>query len=94
MQTEQITYAALERLLSKLGYHQVPSPPEARVFAFPAYDAVSVLPCADESEWARPHHLVTLRRVAVEKGIVDSKTFDEMLNDVRHEAADAMAKAS
>jgi hypothetical protein len=94
MQTEKITYAQLERLLNNIGYRQVPSPPDARVFAYPEYDAVSVLPCADETEWARPHHLITLRKVAVERGIVDDKTFEKLLNEVRQESTGLLAKAS
>jgi len=94
MQNEQITYAQLERLLNELGYRQVPSAPHARVFANEEYDAVNILQCVDKTEWARPHHLITLRKVAVARGIVDSATFEKMLNTILQEGTESLAKAS
>ena len=94
MQNEQITYAQLERLLNELGYFQVPAPPDVRVVANTEFDAVNILPCVDKAEWARPHHLITLRKVAVAKGIVDSKTFDQMSNTILQEGTESLAKAS
>ena len=93
-QIEPLTYAQLERLLSALGYHQVPSQPGSRFFVNQEYDAVSVLPVAEGEEPARPHHLMTLRRIATEKGIVDEETFDKLLNQARQYSLNPLAKAS
>jgi hypothetical protein len=88
MQTDPITYAQLKRLLTELGYQEMPTEEEARVFVNSQYDAISVLPCADEEETARSHHLITLRKVAVEKGIVDLETFEKKLREVRQQTAE------
>lgn len=94
MQTEQITYAQLEQLLSELGYREMPTDEDARVFVNIEYDAISILPCAKGEETARPHHLITLRKVAVEKGIVDAETFEQKLKEARQQSDEALAKAS
>jgi len=94
MDNEQITYAQLERLLKELGYRRVPSSPDMRVFANTKYDAVSILPCVNQAEWARPHHLITLRKVAVAKGIVDDIAFEKMFGDVRQGITESLDKGS
>ena len=79
MRAEPLTYRQLEFLLSELGYHLLRAEGEPRVFRNPDFNAVSVLPAAPPEEAARPHHLITLRKVSIEKGIVDEPTFDALL---------------
>ncbi len=94
MQTKPLTYAQLERLLNELGYREVPTEEDARVFVNQEYDAVSVLPCAGGGDTARPHHLITLRKVAIERGIVDAETFANKLSEARQQSSEPLAKAS
>ncbi len=94
MRIEQLTYAQLEHLLAELGYRQVPSEPQSRVFVNAEYDAVSVLPVANGEEPARPHHLITLHKVATEKGIIDEETFAKLLGKVCQQSSEPLAKAS
>ena len=83
MQTDVLTYGQLEYLLEELGYHLLRPNEEPRVFENSEYDAVSVLLAASPNEIARPHHLVTLRKVSIEKGIVDNATFNALLAKAR-----------
>lgn len=83
MRAEPLTYRQLEFLLSELGYQLLRANGEPRVFQNPDFNAVSVLPVAPMDEIARPHHLITLRKVATEKGIVDEATFDTLLAKAR-----------
>ncbi len=84
----------MEGLLAELGYEETPTQEEARVFVNREYDAISVLPCANSEETARPHHLITLRKVATERGIVDAETFEKKLSEVHQQPVEALAKAS
>jgi hypothetical protein len=79
MRLEPLTYGQLEFLLTELGYRLLHASGEPRVFRNSDFDAVSVLPLAPPDEIARPHHLINLRKVSVEKGIVDEPTFDALL---------------
>ncbi len=83
MRAEPLTYAQLEFLLTELGYHLLRPHGEPRVFENPDSNAVSVLPVAPSEEIARPHHLITLHKVSIEKGIVDEATFDAFLAKAR-----------
>jgi len=86
MSTPSLTYGQLEYLLKELGYHlnQVQSGP--RVWENPSFDAVKLLPEESPDKPARLHHLLTVRKVSVEKGIVDEATFAALLEKAqRHD---------
>lgn len=94
MDHETITSEQLERLLLRLGFSRSPSEGPQRVFENPEFDAVLLLPKAGSEPLARIEHLLTLRKVAEERGIVDANTFDTLLDEVDKESSDSFAKAS
>ncbi len=96
MMSKTLTTEQFARLFERLGYHLVPSDSGngPRVFENPEFDAVQFLPAAGKEPYARVEHLMTLRRIAVEKGIVDETTFEELLNEVHQQSSETLAKAS
>jgi hypothetical protein len=74
-----ITYGELDSLLGRLGFVPVSTSGPQKVFENPAFDALVVLPPAGADESVRPHHLVSVRKLVVEKGIVDSDTFERLI---------------
>lgn len=64
------------------------------MFENPEYDAVLLLPSAGRESFARHEHIQTLRRVADERGIVDTNAFDILLKEVRQQSSVSLAKAS
>lgn len=94
MNFDNVTSEEMERLLFRLGFHLDPSSAAPRVFANPEYDAVLLLPAAGKERFARVEHLMTLRKVADERGLADNATFHKLLDEVRQQSSEALAKAS
>lgn len=67
MNFDKVTSEEMERLLFRLGFHLEPDTAGPRVFVNPEYDAVLLLPAGRE-RFARVEHLMTLRKVADERG--------------------------
>lgn len=83
MYSETLTSEQMEKLLAQLGYRLSPSKGPQRVFENPDHDAVMLLPPAGKEKQARVEHLITLRRIAIEKGIVDEATFERLLTEAQ-----------
>jgi len=79
MSLNSLTYAQLEHLLTELGYHLGGRDVGGRIWTHPQYDALKWLPAAPPQEHARVHHVMTVHRVSIEKGIVDEERFQELL---------------
>ena len=84
----------MERLLVKLGFRQFPSEGPQRVFENTKFAAVLLLPRRGKEAFAREEHVITLHKAVIEKGITDEKTFESMLNEVRRQKTETMAKVS
>ena len=69
----------MEILLRSLGYESYPSKGSHRVFENRKFGAIQILPPLEKEPYARIEHLMTLRRVSIEMGIVDEQTFEELL---------------
>ena len=89
-----LTSEQMEALLLSLGYQSYPSKGPQRVFENRQFDAVQLLPPAGKEPYARLEHLMTLRKVSVEKGIVDEQTFDELLEKARQPQTESAASHS
>ena len=81
MNHKGLTYGQLEYLLTELGYHLGGQEEGGRIWIDPQYDALKWLPAAPPDEQARIHHLMTVHKVSVEKGIVAEERFQELLID-------------
>lgn len=78
-----LTSEQMEVLLQLLGYQPFPSKGPQRVFGNRDFDAVQFLPAVGKEPYARVEHLITLRKISVEKGIVDEETFEDLLEKAR-----------
>ncbi|HLK60342.1 MAG TPA: hypothetical protein VKU00_27520 [Chthonomonadaceae bacterium] len=83
MMSNTLTSEQMETLLLSLGYKLYPSKGPQRVFENREFDAIQLLPPAGKEPYARLEHLMTLRKVSVEKGIVDEETFEALLEKAR-----------
>jgi predicted RNA binding protein YcfA (HicA-like mRNA interferase family) len=85
MMNKRLTSEQMERLLERLGYHLMPSKGAQRVFENPKFNAVQILPPAGQEPYSRVEHLMTLRKVSIEKGIVDTEAFDALLEQLQQD---------
>lgn len=94
MSNRALTYGQLEYLLTELGYRLRPSQEQGRLWENTEFDAIKYLPAAPSDETARPHHLITIRKVSLEKGIVAEKDFDHLLEMAGQYASDSAVSHS
>ena len=94
MLSNTVTSEQFEDLLQLLGYKKYPSAGPQRVFENRQYDAVQLLPPTGKEPYARIEHLMTLRKISVEKGIIDEQGFDALLERVRQQQTDPVASHS
>ncbi|HLK61373.1 MAG TPA: hypothetical protein VKU00_32790 [Chthonomonadaceae bacterium] len=83
--SDQLTQEQLDYLFTQLGYHLTEVENGPRVWKNPKFDAVMLLPMIAPEKPARRHHLMTLRRIAIEKGIVEPEAFDALLEKARQQ---------
>jgi hypothetical protein len=74
-----LTYGELQALLRQLGFQTVRSSGPQKVFRNSTVDALIVLPPFSAAEPVRPHHLATVRKLVIDKGIADTEVFDRLL---------------
>ena len=85
--SEFLTYSQLETILRELGYRSTPSADKAGYFwTYPEFDAIKYLPAAPETKTAPSYELITIRKVSVEKGIIEPDDFEKLLEKVRQHA--------
>ncbi len=80
MKDKTLTYGQLEYLLTELGYHFSHKVDQGRIWVNPEYDALKFLPDMSSEEPVRIHHLMTVHKIVIEKGIVEEDKFQELLN--------------
>ncbi len=79
MASKHITYGDLEWLLTEVGFRAGSTTGHHRLFEYPTFDSVIVLPGRRPDESVAPAHLVAVRKNLTEKGIIEASTFDAML---------------
>ena len=92
--SSQLTQGQLDYLFTQLGYHLSESEKGPRVWSNSEYDAVMLLPMIPPEQPARLHHLMTLRRIAIEKGIVKPEEFEALLEKARKQQVEPIASHS
>jgi hypothetical protein len=83
-----LTQAQLDYLFRRLGYRLTEVKGGPRVWENPEFNAVMLLPATAPEQPARLHHLLALRRIAIETGIVGADVFDALLDDARQYGTD------
>ena len=91
MNTNSLTYGQVEYLLTELGYHLGGQEEGGRIWVNPKFDALKWLPVAPLQEQARVHHIMTIHKVSVEKGIVNEEQFGELMTRARQFGLETVA---
>jgi len=94
MMLKNLTSEQMEILFRSLGYKSYPSNGPHRVFENRKFGAIQLLPPLGKEPYARIEHLMTLRKVSVETGIVDEQTFAELLEKARQHQTESVATNS
>jgi len=78
----EITFAASEKLLSALGFTPYPTTGSQRVFQYPPLGTMVVLPDYRHQSFIQPIHLVAVRKILIENGLITPAAFDGFLEKV------------
>lgn len=79
---KDIIFADLEQLLLKVGFTTLPTAGSHKVFNYPSSRALIILPSYEKNAYVHPVHLVAVRRILIENGLIDSSAFDSFLEKV------------
>ncbi len=71
-----VIFTDLEKLLLQLGFITLPTDRTQKVFQYPPSAALVVIPGYESKAYVYPIHLVAVRRIFVENGLIDSSAFD------------------
>ncbi|HEX5506155.1 MAG TPA: hypothetical protein VFW96_26285 [Thermomicrobiales bacterium] len=74
-----ITFADLERVLLTVGFAQVPTAGRHKVFRHGETDTVVLLPLVPAETALDDTHLVAVRKMVDERGVIAADVFDSML---------------
>ena len=85
--SKTITFADLESLLFEVGFKENPTAGNNKLFEHSISDTVLILPMWQATDQVDRVHLVAVRRMLDEKGVIDADAFDELLQ-AAHKVAD------
>jgi predicted RNA binding protein YcfA (HicA-like mRNA interferase family) len=77
-----IIFSELEKLLLKVGFTTVPTAGSHKVFKYPSSGALVILPGYEKKAYVHSIHLVAVRRILMENGLIDRSAFDSFLEKV------------
>ncbi|KOP27445.1 hypothetical protein AMR41_05480 [Hapalosiphon sp. MRB220] len=77
-----ITFTELEELLLKLGFTSLSTAGSHHVFRYPSSGALVVLPGYEKKAYIDTVHLVAVRRILVENGLIDKNAFGSFLEKI------------
>ncbi len=77
-----ILFTELEQLLLKLGFTSLPTTGSYYVFQYLASEALIILPGYEQKAYVDATHLVAVRRILIEHGLMDESAFDSFLEKV------------
>jgi predicted RNA binding protein YcfA (HicA-like mRNA interferase family) len=81
--TKALTFAELEKLLLELGFVRQSVQGTHQVFQYPALGTLVVLPGYKSQDWVHPAHLVSVRRVLAENGLMSTTEFDILTSSTK-----------
>ena len=90
---EQMTQGQMNYLLERLGYCLTMIENGPYRWENSQHDAVMLLPALSPECPARPHHLQTLRHIAIGKGIVEPEEFDALMQEARQHQPESLVAA-
>jgi predicted RNA binding protein YcfA (HicA-like mRNA interferase family) len=78
----EIKFTELEQLLFDMGFAEMQTTGSQKVYQYPASNVLIVLPAYDRQASVRKIHLVAVRRILSENGLMESDRFDACLDKV------------
>ena len=67
-----IQFSNLEQLLFKIGFTKVPTTGSQQIYQYPSSGTLVILPAYEQRAYVQPVHLVAVRRVLAENGLINS----------------------
>ncbi|MDD1416104.1 type II toxin-antitoxin system HicA family toxin [Dolichospermum sp. ST_con] len=77
-----IQFTDLEQLLFKIGFTKVPTTGSQQVYQYPLSGTLVILPAYEQQAYLQPVHLVAVRRILVENGLINTNTFDNFMGKI------------
>lgn len=77
-----IKFAELEKLLLSIGFVEVPTTGSHKVYEYPPLGTLVVLPGYEQQANVRTMHLVAVRKILDENGLMDRNMFTSFLEKV------------
>jgi predicted RNA binding protein YcfA (HicA-like mRNA interferase family) len=68
-----IQFTDLEQLLFKIGFTKVPTTGSQQIYQYPLSGTLVILPAYEQKAYIQPVHLVAVRRILVENGLINTK---------------------
>ncbi|MBO3458895.1 type II toxin-antitoxin system HicA family toxin [Aetokthonos hydrillicola Thurmond2011] len=78
----EIKFRELEHLLYSLGFVTVPTAGSHKIYQYPSSGTLVILPGYNQQAYVRSVHLVAVRRILSENGLMDSDKFNSSLEKV------------
>lgn len=78
----EIKFTELEQLLLDIGFIAMPTSGRQKVYQYPSSGTLVVLPGYEQQACVRTVHLVAVRRILSENGLMDSDKFNRFLDQV------------
>jgi predicted RNA binding protein YcfA (HicA-like mRNA interferase family) len=82
MMVREIKFVKLEKLLLEIGFMAMQTSGSQKVYQQPLSGVLIVLPGYERQALVRTIHLVTVRRILSENGLMTGDSFDNFLNKV------------
>ncbi|BAZ00645.1 hypothetical protein NIES37_46400 [Tolypothrix tenuis PCC 7101] len=77
-----IQFNELEKLLLNIGFAKVPTTGNQQVYQSSPSGALIILPAYEQQDYVQSVHLVAVRRVLLENGLINTNTFNRFLEKV------------
>ncbi|UKO98080.1 type II toxin-antitoxin system HicA family toxin [Nostoc sp. UHCC 0870] len=78
----EIKFSELEQLLLDIGFVNIPTTGYHKLFEYPQLNAMVALPNYEKQQYVNAIHLLTVRRILSENGLMDTSVFDHLLEKV------------
>ncbi|QEI43178.1 hypothetical protein BMF77_03794 [Dolichospermum sp. UHCC 0315A] len=77
-----IQFTDLEQLLFKIGFTKVPTTGSQQVYQYLSSGSLVILPAYEQQAYLQPVHLVAVRQILVENGLINTNTFDSFMRKI------------
>jgi hypothetical protein len=82
MMVRDIKFTELEQLLFSIGFVTIQTTDSQKVYQYPSSGTLIVLPGYEQQAYVRTVHLVAVRRILSENGLMDNDKFNHFLDKV------------